>query len=264
MSALGGRCDRTVTMNPWPSRPPPSSTRARCAATSRSSSRRSTASRSPTSTRPRARRSRARCSTAMRKLLRDVVRERPSRRLRACGARDRGARGRARERTRAFLNAPEHREVIFVRNATEAMNLVAYAWGLWNLGPGDLVVVTELEHHSNFVPWQYIARQARRRAPDAAARRARRARPLRASTRSRASGNVKVVATNLVSNSLGTINPIDAARRVGARAGSDLRLRRGAGRAAHEARRAGARRRLRRDLGPQDVRAERRRRALGT
>src|SRR5579875_2119775 len=64
---------------------------------------------------------------------------------------------RSRERMRAFLNAPQAREVIFVRNATEGLNLVAYAWGLWNLGPGDLVVVTELEHHSNFVPWQFVA-----------------------------------------------------------------------------------------------------------
>src|SRR5438552_15366904 len=66
----------------------------------------------------------------------------------------------ARERVRAFLNAPDAREVIFVRNATEGINLVAYAWGSNNLGPGDLVLVTELEHHSNFVPWQYIARRA--------------------------------------------------------------------------------------------------------
>src|SRR5207244_3936318 len=56
-----------------------------------------------------------------------------------------------------FVNAPDVREVIFTRQATEALNLVAYAWGLNNLGPGDLVVVTELEHHSNFVPWQYMA-----------------------------------------------------------------------------------------------------------
>src|ERR687888_12683 len=65
----------------------------------------------------------------------------------------------AREKVRAFLNAPEAREVVFVRNATEAINLVAYSWGGNNLGPGDAVVVTELEHHSNFVPWQYIARR---------------------------------------------------------------------------------------------------------
>src|SRR4029077_14384107 len=63
----------------------------------------------------------------------------------------------ARERVRAFLNAPDARGVIFTRNATEGINLVAYAWGLWNLGPGDVVVVTELERHSSFVPWQFIA-----------------------------------------------------------------------------------------------------------
>ena len=168
----------------------------------------------------------------------------------------------ARERVRAFLNAPDAREVIFTRNATEGINLVAYAWGLSNLGPGDLVVVTELEHHSNFVPWQFIAgktgaelrmipldeqgeldlsvldevvrggeRQGRRDEPD----------------------------LELARHD----QPGREARRVGARAGRDLRLRRGAGRAAHEGRRAGARRRLPRDLGPQDVRAERRERALG-
>ncbi len=65
----------------------------------------------------------------------------------------------AREKIRAHLNAPAAREVIFVRNATEGINLVAYAWGLPTLGPGDLVLVTELEHHSNFVPWQYIAQR---------------------------------------------------------------------------------------------------------
>jgi cysteine desulfurase / selenocysteine lyase len=114
----------------------------------------------------------------------------------------------ARERTRAFLNAPSVREIIFVRNATEAINLVAYAWGLWNLKAGDLVVVTELEHHSNFVPWQYIAGKTGaelRLLPltehgeldlsglDAIAR----------------EGNVKIVATGLVSNSLGTINSLE-------------------------------------------------------
>src|SRR3990172_4937666 len=65
----------------------------------------------------------------------------------------------AREKVRAFINAESTREVIFTRNATEALNLVAYAWGLDNLGPGDVVVVTELEHHSNFVPWQYMAKR---------------------------------------------------------------------------------------------------------
>ena len=58
----------------------------------------------------------------------------------------------AREKVRAYVNAPSNREVIFTRSATEALNLIAYSWGLDNLGPGDVVVITELEHHSNFVP----------------------------------------------------------------------------------------------------------------
>src|SRR5881394_2113335 len=65
----------------------------------------------------------------------------------------------ARDKVARFVNAPEARELIFTRGATESINLVAYAWGLDNLGPGDVVVVTELEHHSNFVPWQYIAKR---------------------------------------------------------------------------------------------------------
>ncbi len=114
----------------------------------------------------------------------------------------------AREKVRVLLNAQTVREVIFVRNATEGINLVAYAWGMNNLGPGDLVVVSELEHHSNFVPWQYVANRTGAGFRmitldehgelelddlDALA----------------AGGQVKVVATGLVSNSLGTINPID-------------------------------------------------------
>jgi cysteine desulfurase / selenocysteine lyase len=113
----------------------------------------------------------------------------------------------ARERVRAFLNAPDAREVIFTRNATEGINLVAYAWGLSNLGPGDLVVVTELEHHSNFVPWQFIAgktgAELRMIPLDEQGE-------LDLSTLDEVTrdGRVKVVATNLISNSLGTINPV--------------------------------------------------------
>jgi len=58
----------------------------------------------------------------------------------------------AREKVAQFVNARDTRELIFTHGATESINLVAYAWGLDNLGPGDVVVVTELEHHSNFVP----------------------------------------------------------------------------------------------------------------
>jgi cysteine desulfurase / selenocysteine lyase len=114
----------------------------------------------------------------------------------------------ARERVARFVNAPSSRELIFTRSATEAINLVAYAWGLDNLGPGDVVVVTELEHHSNFVPWQYIAQRTGasfRAIPidetgelqlDALEEIAR-------------EGRIKVVANNLVSNTLGTINPAE-------------------------------------------------------
>jgi cysteine desulfurase / selenocysteine lyase len=114
----------------------------------------------------------------------------------------------AREKVRAFVNAASTREIVFTRGTTEAINLVAYAWGLENLGPGDVVVVTELEHHSNFVPWQFVAQRTgasfraipiddhgelQLDALDALAR----------------EGNVKVVANNYVSNSLGTVNPVE-------------------------------------------------------
>jgi cysteine desulfurase / selenocysteine lyase len=114
----------------------------------------------------------------------------------------------ARETVARLVNAPSSREVIFTRNATEALNLVAYAWGLTNLGPGDLAVVTELEHHSNFVPWQYVARRTGagfRMIPlteDGEL-------DLGALDGIAAEGEVKVVATNLVSNALGTVNPVE-------------------------------------------------------
>jgi cysteine desulfurase/selenocysteine lyase len=65
----------------------------------------------------------------------------------------------ARARVARFLNAPEAREIVFVRNATEAINLVAYAWGRGNIGRADVIVLTELEHHSNLVPWQLLAQE---------------------------------------------------------------------------------------------------------
>jgi len=65
----------------------------------------------------------------------------------------------ARDEIAAFVNAPDRRGVIFTRNTTEAINLVAYTWGRANVGPGDRIVVTEMEHHSNLVPWQLLARE---------------------------------------------------------------------------------------------------------
>ena len=114
----------------------------------------------------------------------------------------------AREKVARFINAPAAREVIFTRGATESINLVAYAWGLDNLGPGDVVVVTELEHHSNFVPWQYIAK--RTGAEFIAIPLDKHGElQLGAIDEIRRRGNVKVVANNLVSNALGTINPVE-------------------------------------------------------
>jgi cysteine desulfurase / selenocysteine lyase len=114
----------------------------------------------------------------------------------------------SREKVRALVNAPDAREIIFVRNATEAINLVAYAWGMSNLGPGDIVIVSELEHHSNFVPWQYVAGRTgaqMRMLPLTEEGEL----DLSALDALAAGGNVKVVATNQVSNSIGTINPIE-------------------------------------------------------
>src|SRR3954451_4650866 len=62
----------------------------------------------------------------------------------------------AREKTRAFLNAPDGREIVFVRGATEAINLVAQSWGPAHLQSGDEIVISDLEHHSNIVPWQIL------------------------------------------------------------------------------------------------------------
>ena len=114
----------------------------------------------------------------------------------------------ARERIARFVNAPSSRELIFTRNATEGLNLVAYAYGLATLGPEDVVVVTELEHHSNFVPWQYVAKRTGAGF---------RVIPLTESgevdmdslENVAGGGNLKIVATNLVSNALGTVNPVE-------------------------------------------------------
>lgn len=62
-----------------------------------------------------------------------------------------------RSKVARFIGAPSTKEVIFTKNATESINLVARSWGAANLGPGDAVVLTQLEHHANIVPWQQLA-----------------------------------------------------------------------------------------------------------
>ncbi|HUS94219.1 MAG TPA: cysteine desulfurase [Patescibacteria group bacterium] len=65
----------------------------------------------------------------------------------------------ARELIGRFVNAPDPATIIFVRNTTEAINLVAQSWGRTNLKPGDEILLTEMEHHSNIVPWQLLAQE---------------------------------------------------------------------------------------------------------
>ena len=63
----------------------------------------------------------------------------------------------ARRKVASFINAPAVESIIFVRNTTEAINLVASTWAMQNIGPGDEILTTEMEHHSNLVPWQKVA-----------------------------------------------------------------------------------------------------------
>jgi cysteine desulfurase/selenocysteine lyase len=75
------------------------------------------------------------------------------------GERATAAYERARASVAHFINAPDAHEVIFTRNATEAINLVAYSWGRRNIGRGDAIVLTEMEHHANLVPWQLLVQE---------------------------------------------------------------------------------------------------------
>lgn len=126
----------------------------------------------------------------------------------------------ARQRVQRFLNAPEVNEVIFVRGTTEAINLVAKSWGAQHVGEGDEIIVSNLEHHANIVPWQQLA----------AAKGARlRVIPVDDSGqvlldeyRKLLNDRTKLVAVTQVSNALGTVTPVkeivELAHRAGAKA----------------------------------------------
>ena len=111
----------------------------------------------------------------------------------------------ARARIAAFINASSHREVVFCRNATEGTNLVMNSWARDNVGSGDVIVTTVLEHHSNFVPWQQLAQQVGAELlvvdidDDGRLRRDRFAAAL--------ARRPKLVAITQTSNGLGTVNP---------------------------------------------------------
>ncbi len=65
----------------------------------------------------------------------------------------------ARAKAARFVGASEPAEIVFTRNITEALNLVAHSWGRRHVGPGDEILTTEMEHHSNLVPWQFLAQE---------------------------------------------------------------------------------------------------------
>ena len=124
----------------------------------------------------------------------------------------------ARAAVAAFVGGRRPEELVFTRSTTEAINLVAYAWGGANLREGDEVLLTEMEHHSNIVPWQIIAAQKGARLNylpiDAQGRLA------LDDLEQRITPRTKLVAVSLMSNVLGTINPVrriaQAAHRAGA------------------------------------------------
>ncbi len=124
----------------------------------------------------------------------------------------------ARAKVARFIGATRTSEVVFTKNATEAINLVSQTWGRANLGPGDVVVSTVMEHHANIVPWQIIASELgfelRFLPIDAEGR-------LDLTDLATVLEGAKLVTVTAVSNVLGTINPIrelaDAAHAVGAR-----------------------------------------------
>jgi len=128
------------------------------------------------------------------------------------------ARERARETVRRFLNAPSAEEVIFVRGTTEAINLVASSWGRQNVGPGDEILITGLEHHSNLVPWQRLCEE-RGALLRVAALDDRGEVRLDEFERS-LSPRTRIAAFAHVSNALGTVNPVREMAAMARRAGA--------------------------------------------
>jgi cysteine desulfurase/selenocysteine lyase len=125
----------------------------------------------------------------------------------------------ARDTVRRFIGASKSEEIIFVRGTTEAINLVAYAWGGKYLGPGDEILITHLEHHANIVPWQLLSQQTGailRVAPvDDAGN------LLLSEFEDLLGPKTKLVAATHVSNALGTLTPaktiVELGHRYGAR-----------------------------------------------
>lgn len=123
----------------------------------------------------------------------------------------------ARQRVATFINAPSVKEVIFTRNTTEAINLVRYSWGRVTVRPGDRILLTEMEHHSNLVPWQLLAQEVGAkleflRIDDRGL--------LQLDQLERRLTGARLLALTHQSNTLGTINPIKAITEAAHRAGA--------------------------------------------
>jgi cysteine desulfurase/selenocysteine lyase len=113
----------------------------------------------------------------------------------------------ARTRTAKFINAKSADEIIFVRGTTEGINLVASSWGTKNLKPGDVILLTEMEHHSNLVPWQLLAQKTGAKISLSSRHRRRRlARFVQARFVADEAGEIFSMVH--ISNSLGTLNPV--------------------------------------------------------
>lgn len=114
----------------------------------------------------------------------------------------------ARETVRRFINARHAHEIIFVRGTTEAINLVAQSYGRTNIGPGDEILITAMEHHSNIVPWQILCEQTG--AVLKVAPISRKGELLLEGFEKLLSERTRLVSVCHMSNALGTINPVEA------------------------------------------------------
>ena len=123
----------------------------------------------------------------------------------------------ARQKVATFIQAPSPKEIVFTRNVTEAINLVRYSWGRANVRAGDRILLTEMEHHSNLVPWQLLAREVGAQLDflyiddDGL---------LRLEDLDRKLEGARLVAFTHQSNTLGTINPVKAVTQAAHRAGA--------------------------------------------
>ena len=123
----------------------------------------------------------------------------------------------ARRKVAAFFNAPHERQIVFTRNATESINLVAHAFGRTHVGAGDEVLISAMEHHSNIVPWQLLCEERGGRLRVAPMND--RGELMLDEFEALVGERTKLVAVTHMSNALGTINPVEDIIRIAHRRG---------------------------------------------